>query len=97
MDPEVVALGFASDGRLESLGRITPEIKEPYANLVARGNRAFLSSTGKLEVISSNAGTMRKSSHELRSYGCYSDSLEVVGDQLLCAQGMYGIQSIPLE
>jgi hypothetical protein len=64
---------------------------------VARGKRAFLSSTGNLEVITSRDGKLQSASHDLRSYGCYSDSLEVVGDQALCAQGMYGVQSIPLD
>jgi hypothetical protein len=97
VDPEVIALGFTSEGGLKQLGSIAPQIQEPYGSLVARGNRAFLSSMGNLEVLTSRNGELESSQHDLRSYGCSSSSLEVVGDQALCAQGMFGVQSIPLD
>ena len=98
VEPEVVSLGYGLDGRLTRLGSITPEVEEPYSTLVARGHRAFVSGYGVMEVITSESDQPLESAvHDLRSYRCSDSSLEVVGDQALCAMGMYGVQSIPLD
>jgi hypothetical protein len=89
---------YGLDGRLTRLGSITPKVTEPYATLVARDHRAFLSGYGVMEVITSASEQPLESAvHDLRSYSCSNSSLEVVGDQALCAMGMYGVQSIPLD
>lgn len=98
VDPQIVALGFAPDGKLSDLGSIEPEVGEMWGSLVARDKRAFLSAGGMMEIITSENGQPLTSEvHELRSWGCYADSLEVTTDQVLCAQGQYGVQSIPLD
>jgi hypothetical protein len=96
VDPELVALAFRADGTLSRVGRITPEVHEPYASLVARGSRAFLSSSGKLEVFDGD-DDLQSRTHELRSWGCTGSGLEVTDDRAFCALGMYGVQSIPLD
>jgi hypothetical protein len=98
IDPEVVALGYAQDGRLSYIDSMKRENGSPYGSLVGRGKRAFLSDYGVLEVISSeNDQSLSSSEHQLRGRYCNGSSLEVVGDQAFCAMGMYGVQSIPLE
>jgi hypothetical protein len=96
VDPQLVALGFADDGELAELGSLAPEQHQPYSALVARGKRAFLSSYGSLEVVTSaDDGALRSKQHQLRAY--YAGSLEVTDDQALWALGEFGVQAIPLD
>jgi len=96
-NPELVALGYGDDGELTSLGSIEPGLNQPYLNLAARGNRVFLSGYGKLEVVTSGNEGLSSKVHDLRSYECSGNSLEVAGDQAICAQGEFGVQLIPLD
>jgi hypothetical protein len=96
-DPKLVTLGYGENGELTQLGSITPDLDIPYGSLAARGERAFISGYGKLEVITSAGNELSSKTHDLRSYQCYGGALEVAGDQALCALGEYGVQSIPLD
>lgn len=94
-DAELVALGYGDDGKLIELASVEPKLQTPYVNLVARDQRAFLSGYGKLEVVTSDGAKLNSKLHDLRSYEC--SSLEVTGDQALCALGEFGVQAISLD
>jgi hypothetical protein len=98
VEPEIVALGYALDGRLSELGSVEPETIQTWGRLEARGERAFLSSYGALEVITSkNDQAPQATTHDLYGQGCTQGALEITGDQAYCALGMYGVQSIALN
>jgi len=83
------------DGELSDLGQIDTE-DVSWGNLVARGNRAFISSYGQLIVVdSSDPDEVVMKKHEMGGYSC--SALEVVDDTAYCALGYQGVQSFPLD
>ncbi len=96
-DGRITALGYAADGQLTTLGSTAVDV-DYWGTLVARGNRAFISSYGILEVVTSPDGEPpTRSEYELRGSSCGVGALEVVGDVALCAGYQYGVQRIELE
>jgi hypothetical protein len=68
---------------------------EYYANISARGARAFQSMSGALVVIDTrDAEKITTKRHDLQGWGC--DSLEVRGDRAYCALGQYGVVTLDL-
>ncbi len=91
---QVRTLAMGSTGRLTDLGAVT--LEAPAGNLLARGNRAFLSSYGVLNVINAeNEDTIETTEHEMGGYSC--NSLEVSESYAYCALGYQGVQAFPLD
>jgi hypothetical protein len=99
MKPNVQVFGIGASGsklgQLDRLGRV--ELSSAgYGNLVARGNRAFLSESGLLTVIDAADGDdIRATRHEMNGYYC--ESLEVSEDSAYCALSYQGVQAFPLD
>lgn len=84
-----------SDGELGDAGEVdTSDLS--WGALVARGNRAFISSYGQLIVVdSADPSDLQVKKHEMGGYSC--GALEVVDDTAYCALGYQGVQAFPLD
>lgn len=86
---------LAADGELSDAGEVETD-GVSWGSLVARGQRAFISSYGQLVVVdSSNPAEPEVKTHELGGYSC--NALEVVDDTAYCALGYQGVQAFPLD
>src|SRR5690606_15031157 len=86
---------LAADGELSDAGEVETD-GVSWGSLVARGQRAFISSYGQLVVVdSSNPAKPEVKTHELGGYSC--NALEVVDDTAYCALGYQGVQAFPLD
>jgi len=86
---------LADDGELGDLGQIdTSDVG--WGSLVARGDRAFISSYGQLLVVDSgDPENIELTEHEMGGYYC--SALEVTEDTAYCALNYQGVQAFPLD
>jgi hypothetical protein len=92
---KVRTLSLGADGELENLGDVDTS-NVPWGNLVARGDRAFVSAQGQLIVVDAgDPAAVEVTTHEMGGYYC--EALEVAGDTAYCALGYQGVQAFPLE